>query len=91
MNYDDGFEDKDKSSHEERVYFGEEDKIEYKRKSTNVDYFKCVVKKIFRIRTSDPIFFLDGQDVYHDIFEFDQLSTSLLAESPESSKRITEN
>ena len=89
--YIDGLEDEDKSSHEEWVEFGEEDQVEHQRKGADIDNFEGIVEKIFGVRASNPIFFLDGKDVYHHIFELYEMPTGFFTESPKSPKRVTEN
>ena len=83
--------DEDIDSQEQGVYFCEEDEVENHRQGTNVDYFETVVEKIFWVRTSHPVFFLDSENADHDIFEVDQVLACLFACSLESSERVTEN
>ena len=63
----------DSDSKENGVDFGDEDEVEDNRESTDVDNFETVVEKIFGIRASDPVFFLDGEDIDHDVFNVDEL------------------
>ena len=83
--------DKDGDSQEKGVDFGEEDEVEDDGKGTDIDNFETVVEKIFGVGTSDPVFFLDGENVDHDIFEVDQLRTCFFGGSFEGSERVTEN
>ena len=82
---------KDGGSKKEGVDFGEQYEVENNWKSTDVDNFETVIEKIFGVGASDPVFFLDGENVDHDVFEVDEVLAGLFGTPLEGSERVTEN